>query len=175
MMTSHDRHVVSNDWRFDCLLNSLCGSTLKSPHNWPFLREFIGDSRTKGQWRGKKLLFVEVIMTLITGELWLNTLRPRQKGRHLAEDTSKCIFLKENVRISIKFSLKFVPTSPIDNIPALFQIMAWRWPGDKPLSEAMMVSLLTHICVARPQWVKIEIAWELAVWIWERQTNVAAL
>ena len=32
--------------------------------------------------------------------------------------------------------------------------MAWRRPGDKPLSEPMMVSLLTHVCVARPQWVK---------------------
>ena len=61
------------------------------------------------------------------------------------------IFLKENVRISIKISLKFVPKSPIGNIPALFRIMAWRRPGDKPLSEAMMVSLLTHICVSRPQ------------------------
>ena len=36
---------------------------------------------------------------------------------------------------------------------ALVQIMAWRRPGDKPLSEPMMVSLLTHICVTRPQWV----------------------
>ena len=25
--------------------------------------------------------------------------------------------------------------------------------GDKPLSEAMMVSLLTHICISQPQWV----------------------
>ena len=32
--------------------------------------------------------------------------------------------------------------------------MAWRLPGDKPLSEPMMVSLLTHICIIRPQWVK---------------------
>ena len=32
--------------------------------------------------------------------------------------------------------------------------MAWRQPGDKPLPEPMMVSLLTHICVTRPQWVK---------------------
>ena len=31
--------------------------------------------------------------------------------------------------------------------------MAWRRPGYKPLSEAMMVNLLTHICVTRPQWV----------------------
>ena len=35
--------------------------------------------------------------------------------------------------------------------------MAWCWPGDKPLSEPMMVSLLTHICVTRPQWVNITI------------------
>ena len=31
--------------------------------------------------------------------------------------------------------------------------MAWRRPGDKPLSEPMMVNLLMHICVTRPQWV----------------------
>ena len=37
--------------------------------------------------------------------------------------------------------------------PTLFQIMAWRRPGDKPLSEPMMVRLPTHICVTRPQWV----------------------
>ena len=33
--------------------------------------------------------------------------------------------------------------------------MAWRRPGDKPLSEPMMVRLPTHICVTRPQWVKV--------------------
>ena len=33
--------------------------------------------------------------------------------------------------------------------------MAWRRPGDKPLSEPVMVSLLTHICVTRPQWVNV--------------------
>ena len=32
--------------------------------------------------------------------------------------------------------------------------MAWRRPGDKSLSEPMAVSLLTHICVTRPQSVK---------------------
>ena len=81
------------------------------------------------------------------------TLRPRQNGRHFAEDIFKCIFLNENVSISIKISLKFVPKGPINNIPALVQIMAWHWPGDRPLSELMMVNLSTHICVTRPQWV----------------------
>ena len=54
--------------------------------------------------------------------------------------------------ISIKISLKFVPKGPINNIPALVKIMAWRRPGDKPLSEPMMVRFLTHICITRPQW-----------------------
>ena len=86
--------------------------------------------------------------------LMVNTLRPRQNGRHFADDIFKCIFLNENVWIPIKISLKFVPEGPINNIPALVQIMAWRRPGDKPLSEPMMVSLTTHVCVTRPQWVK---------------------
>ena len=65
--------------------------------------------------------------------------------------------MNENVRISIEISLKFVPKGPINNIPALVQVMAcrlfkgpinnipalvqvvaWRQTGDKPLSEAML-------------------------------------
>ena len=38
-----------------------------------------------------------------------NTLRPRQNGRHFADDIFKCIFLIENIWIPIKISLKFVP------------------------------------------------------------------
>ena len=59
-------------------------------------------------------------------------------------DTFKRIFLND-VRIPIEISLKFVPEGPINNIPALVQIMAWRRPGDKPLSEPMMVRLLTYM------------------------------
>ena len=85
--------------------------------------------------------------------LGVNTLRPRQNGRRFTDDVFKCIFLNENVWISLKISLTCVPKVPINNIPALIQILAWRRSGDKPLSEPMMVSLLTHICVTRPQWV----------------------
>ena len=84
---------------------------------------------------------------------WINPMRPRQNGRHFADNMFKCIFLNENLWIPIEISLKFVPKGSIDNIPALVQIMAWRRPGDKPLSEPRMVSLPTHICVTRPQWV----------------------
>ena len=87
------------------------------------------------------------------GVSWINILRPKQNGRRFADDTYKRIFLNENVRNSIKISLKFVPKGPINNNPALVQIMAWRRSGDKPLSEPMMVSLLTHVCVTWPQWV----------------------
>ena len=55
--------------------------------------------------------------------------------------------------MALKISLKFVPKVRINNIPSLIQIMAWRRPGDKPLSEPMMVRLPTHICVTRPHWV----------------------
>ena len=77
----------------------------------------------------------------------INTLRPRQNGRHLPDDIFKWIFLNENVWISIDIPLTFVPRGPVNNIPTLVQVMAWRRPGDKPLSEP------THICVTRPQWV----------------------
>ena len=87
-----------------------------------------------------------------------NTLRPRQNGRHFAYNMLNCIFLYENMWIPIKISLMFVPKGPINNIPALVQIMAWHWSGDKPLSKPMMASLLTHICITRRQCVEIRYA-----------------
>ena len=53
--------------------------------------------------------------------------------------------VNENVWIAINISLKFVPRGPINNIPTLVQIMAWRRAGDKPLSEPMKISLPMHI------------------------------
>ena len=99
----------------------------------------------------------------------LNTLRPRQNGRHFADDIFKCIFVNEDVWISIKISLKFVPKGPINNIPALVQIMAWRRAGDKPLSGPMLVSLPTHICVTRSQWVKASLCFVL-LWLYKLRT-----
>ena len=78
----------------------------------------------------------------------------RQNGRHFPDNIFNCIFLNETVLILITFSPKFVSRGLINNIPALVPIMAWRRPGDKPLPEPMMASLLMHICITRPQWVK---------------------
>ena len=59
-----------------------------------------------------------------------STLRPRQDSRHFADDIFKCIFLNENVSISITISLLFILDVPIDN--------HWQRPCDKPLSEPMI-------------------------------------
>ena len=48
-----------------------------------------------------------------------NTLRPRRNEQYFTDDIFKRIFFNENIRISIKISLKFVPEGPINNIPAL--------------------------------------------------------
>ena len=77
------------------------------------------------------------------------TLSPGHNGCHFPDVIFKCIFLYEIVWIQIISSLKFVSKGPINNIPALVQIMAWCRPGDKSLSEPIIVSLSTHIFVTR--------------------------
>ena len=73
----------------------------------------------------------------------------------LAYGILKYIFLNESDKIPIQITQKLIPRSPIDNKPALVQVMAWHRTGDKLLSEPMLVSLLTNICVTRLQWVKL--------------------
>ena len=82
------------------------------------------------------LLAIRVFVECINA--FYNTLRPSQNGRHCPDDIFKWIFLNEKVRIAIQKSLKFAPKGSIDYIAALFQILAWRRSGDKPLSDAMM-------------------------------------
>ena len=103
---------------------------------------------------------------MCTPRYTVNTLRPRQDGCHFPDDIFRCIFLNENVWISLKISLKFIPQVSMNNIPALFQIMDGRRSSDKPLSEMMMVILLTHICVTRPQWVNMVRALLCFVVVW---------
>ena len=82
------------------------------------------------------------------------TLKAGNFACHCKDDIFNCIFLNENVSISLKIQLRFVPTVRINNIPVLVQIMAWHWSGNKPLYESMVVRLLMHICATRPQRVK---------------------
>ena len=47
------------------------------------------------------------------------------------DDIFHCIYLNENVKILIKISLKFLPRSPVDKIPALVQMVSGH-NGHKP-------------------------------------------
>ena len=89
----------------------------------------------------------------ICPHLHVNTRRPIQNDRNFP-DIFKCIFLNEHIWISTEISPTSVPHGLINNIPVLVQIMVWRQPGDKPLSEPIVVSLLSHICVTRSQWIE---------------------
>ena len=114
---------------------------MRSQH---WLRQWLGAGLATSQYLNQ--WWPSLIMhTCITMPQSVNTLKPRQNCRYFPDDISKCIFLNENVWILIKISLKFVSDGPINNIPALVQIMAWRRQGTKPSSEPMMVRLLTHI------------------------------
>ena len=84
-------------------------------------------------------------------------------GKKIAANSpTTYIFLSENAVISMIISLKFIPNGPICNIPALGQIMAWRRPGDKPLSEPMStrftdayiyINICIYIYMAQGGWV----------------------
>ena len=140
-------------WCGIVLENQICISeqillwfTINSPH--------VDQSYLNIEWD----VFVDmnnaIASTMLILQLWL-THWGRDKMAAMSQTTlSNAFCLNENVEILIKVSLKLVNKGPIKNIPALVQIMAWRRPGDKPLSEPMMVRLPTHICVTRPQWVK---------------------
>ena len=56
-----------------------------------------------------------------------------------ADDIFKCIFLNENMWITIYISLKFVPKCRINSISALVQIRAWHRLG---------VSYVTYIFIS---------------------------
>ena len=76
----------------------------------------------------------------------LNTLSPRQDGRHFPDDIFKWIFLNENCCILIQILLKYVPKGPINNNPSfLIQIIIskkWRqaiiWINDGQITYAYM-------------------------------------
>ena len=72
----------------------------------------------------------------LAASITINTLRPRQNGYHFADDIYKSIN-----DASFPISPTIVPKGPVNNEPALFQMMAWHLIGDRPLSEPMMVQL----------------------------------
>ena len=115
---------------------SQCSNDYKSPLVqvkawWP---------SSKNDWHRRP---AAVVLPDVISVEWVNTLRLRQNGYHFPDDIFKCIFLNENVWVSIQISLEFASGGTINNTPVLVQIMAWRRLGDKLLSEPMVVRLTT--------------------------------
>ena len=80
----------------------------------------------------------ETLQPTVSEICWLTHVPLDKMAAILAIDILKCIFLNENVTISIQISVKFVPKASIDNKPALVQLKAWRRIGDKPLSKPIL-------------------------------------
>ena len=139
----NERDCVSNHQPHYCLLERLFGRRSKKTSKLRVTGLCEGNSPETGEFPAQRASNAENV------SIWWR----HHELRLFPDDIFECVFLNENVWISIKISLKFVPNGPMNNIPALVQIMAWCRPGDKPLFEPMMVRLLTHILVTRPQWV----------------------
>ena len=69
----------------------------------------------------------------------VNTLRPRQESRHFSDGKFKSIFLYYTCGLFDWISLKLVLETSVYNTSTLVWIAAWRWTGDKPLSESKIV------------------------------------
>ena len=87
----------------------------------------------------------------------------------LADDRFKCIFLNENDRILNQISLKCVPRSPIDNKPALVQVMAWHPTGNKPFSEPMRTQFTDIYVVQRVDEFMDKVHQWYGILLWWRQ------
>ena len=71
----------------------------------------------------------------------------------IANDISKCIFLKETVCILILMLLKFVQWAKVDIKSSLVQVVAWRRAGAKPLPEPMMTPKFTDAYMCHQAYV----------------------
>ena len=69
-------------------------------------------------------------------EILVNSSLPEHNGHPFTDNIFKCIFMNETFCVLIRIPLKFIPIGSIISIP---------------LSEPMVASLLTHVCVTRPQ------------------------
>ena len=82
------------------------------------------------------------------GELGFDSSSPGHNGHYLTDVIFICIFINEKFCIFIKISWKFVHKGLIDNNPALVQIIAWHWIGDKPIMWTNVDPILWRIYVA---------------------------
>ena len=87
--------------------------------------------------RGNKNIYLHFISILHIDKTQVIGILPHEKLTYFIQPLSWLLMTWRRIGfcILIKISLKVVPKGPINNIPALVQIMVWCRPGNKPLSE----------------------------------------
>ena len=114
---------------------------VKDQWSWGWRRVYVKRSNTElttsfhewkitpSSWPTLGLIIQHVKLNLYCTFYWLylswnssvNSTPPGQNGRYFSNDTFKRFFLNENVRISIRISMKFVRKSPIEIKAAFVQ------------------------------------------------------
>ena len=122
------------------------GKTVFLIETAPWVRQSLRMHSTM-DWFVVRPLFTRMWFEHIEAEAIRQTYSRQHFQIHFCE--WKCIYLGSDFT-------EIVHKGPINNIASLVHIMAWRRPGDKPLSEPMMIILFTHISVTRPQIVKLK-------------------
>ena len=78
--------------------------------------------------------FTRLFSVILHYTMVINTLRPRENGRHFADDIFKCIFTNENLWISIKFHWSLFPRVQL----TIFQHRFKKWLGDDQATSHYM-------------------------------------
>ena len=68
----------------------------------------------------------------------------RDEMAAVSQATFSNVFLWMKILYFDSNFIKFVSKGPIDNNSALVHVMSWRGTGGKPLSESLMIILLTY-------------------------------
>ena len=84
---------------------------------------------------------------------YLNALRPRQDDCNFANNNLKWILLMKIYEFLLIFRWSLILRVQLTIFQHFGQVVAWHWPGNKPLSKCVLFSLLTHIRVTLAQWV----------------------
>ena len=149
--------LLHSTLNYGCNYLSMLGLTLN--HVSERGRRWYRSTWLKGEWyRTITKHNTERIMYMILGincvDLIL-TYWGRYKMADISQTILSNVFSATNtLEFRLKFHWSLFPW--VKKITALFQIMAWRHPSNKPLSESMLVTLpiIIHICVTRSQWLK---------------------
>ena len=82
-----------------------------------------------------------------------NTLRQKQNGRHFLDDFSNAFSWKKIYEFQLRFNFFRSLCLRVQLLTFRHRLRQWLGAGDRPLSGPMLVSLPTHICITRLQWV----------------------